>query len=71
MSTWKIIMFVVYFLGIFLVRYTDSIIPDNIIDKDNHTFIIFLMWLFSPLVMIGFILYVLYLLIFNIHDKKK
>lgn len=71
MSTWKIIVLVVYFLGVFLVKYTDNIIPDNIMDKTNHTFILFLMWLFSPLVMVGFILYVLYLLIFNIHDKKE
>lgn len=71
MSTWKIIISVVYFLGIFLVKYTDSIIPDDLRDKTNHTFILFLMWLFSPLVMIGFVLYILYLLIFNIHGKKE
>lgn len=71
MKTWYIVMVLVYFLGLFLVKYTDSIIPDDVLNEENHYFVLFLMWLFSPLVIIGFILYVLYLLIFNKHGKKE
>jgi hypothetical protein len=70
MKTWLIVIFLVYSLGIFLVKYTDSIIPDDVIDEKNHSLILCFMWIFSPLLIVTLILYVLYLIIFKSHGKK-
>ena len=66
-----IIFLLVVSLGIFLIKYTDSIIPENVLDVKNHSFILFIMWIFSPILILVFILYVLYLVIFRRPHVKK
>lgn len=60
MKTFLIILLaVIYLIGIWTVKYLDEVLPDNLRDSQYHYAILIIMWIFTPAMMLGFLIHLL------------
>lgn len=61
METWKIILIalvaIIYLLGTIALNFLDKCLPDEMRKSKSHPIVLVIMWIASPLLLVGFIRY--------------
>lgn len=53
---WAISIAAVYGLGLITIKWLDSVLPEKLRESPSHLPVLILMWLFTPVMIVAFIL---------------